>query len=184
MRTKLVIIIILLSFITSIRLFATNSNLEEFFFFHHSGRYLEAFQLVEQSNLIGNIDTLSIEYASFLGCLGECEAELEYYDNAYNHLNKAIELCSTPQYKGTNIHINTLFQMAKLYSYMEEDSLCTEFAEQAWSLSNKAIQKQSNEYCANYFKYYNLTDEDNINSSIKEYVKTNGYDLLKANMEV
>ena len=151
---------------------AVNNELTDFFIYHRQGRYLEAYQLAEEAKCLANVDT--IEYVKYLGCLGECETELEYYDQAASHLHEAEKLCEILRKQETMVYCNILLKFAFLHSCLEEDSLSANFANRAWELTESLTPRQSDEYCEKYFEYYAFSDVDSIDWSIIEYAKSKG----------
>ena len=173
-------LIVLFTSITSYRSIATNNDITDFYNRHQSGRYLEAFQLAKQTKISEKIDTASCEYIKWLGCLGDCEAELELYEQSNLHLLKGLELCKTISICDSSLLVDILFNLAKVASFQEQDSLSVDYAERGWSLASKLFPSQSERYCEYYIEYLSDVIVDKIDNEKLAHAKKNGNSIIQA----
>lgn len=175
MRFSFSIIALIIVLTSPINSIAGEQGVTDFYCLFEVGRYDEAYQIAQDCKFFEDIDSTSNEYTCLLGSIGECETELDLLQNANYHLNKTLALCQTYSKQDTSLLITTLFRLALLKAYMEDESLSTSYAEQAWALAKIYYPEQSSDYCNAYINYIRLVPVDSLDESIIEYI--NNYEV-------
>lgn len=177
-------IVFFLFILMACKCIATNDDLVVFHHLYKSGRYLEAFEYSKRTGILEQTKTADFEYIKLLGCVADCEAELELYGNSRSHLTKALDLLNICYMADSTLLIDILFKFSKLESYQEQDSLSVNYAEQAWNVAKRLYNQKPEpyfEYCVEYMKRVGIEEVD---KHVIERIKQKGNEIIQAKVFV